>query len=118
MESEASTDPIVLDMEQRQYILGPKRDWLILVDPLLRKELQTSKFRKYRGQKLRDLLRVIRNKTHHYRDLPVPMQQQLGSLPDGFLQYWSSRFPLLLIETFRVIQRHCATEENFRQFFC
>ena len=36
---------------------------------------------------LRDLLRVIRNKHNHFRELPESLQKKLGSLPEGFLGY-------------------------------
>lgn len=42
--------------------------------------LMVGKHRKY-SNSVRDLLRVIRNKTQHYYDLPEDVQQALGPLP-------------------------------------
>ena len=44
-----------------------------------------GRYRKYNFGSLRDLLRVIRNKHNHFREMPPSLQQSLGPLPDGFL---------------------------------
>lgn len=117
LESEKVTQPIVVAIESKSHIILGCFDWLSKLGNELRNELQTSRFRKYKGNKVRDLLRVIRNKNHHYRDLPVEMRNDLGDLPDGFLCYWTNRFPHLLINTYEVILQFCPNEPNFRQFF-
>ena len=45
-----------------------------------------GKYRKYNSSSLRDLLRVIRNKHNHFREMPPDLQQRLGALPEGFLR--------------------------------
>ena len=45
-----------------------------------------GKYRKYNSGSLRDLLRVIRNKHNHFREMPPDLQQRLGPLPEGFLR--------------------------------
>ncbi|WKX97486.1 hypothetical protein Q1695_013280 [Nippostrongylus brasiliensis] len=52
------------------------------------------KFRTYKGHSVRDLLRAMRNKKHHYRELPEDVRTSLGRIPDEFLRYFTSRFPL------------------------
>ncbi|XP_049868992.1 serine/threonine-protein kinase/endoribonuclease ire-1 [Pectinophora gossypiella] len=52
--------------------------------------------RTYRGDRAAHLLRAIRNKKHHYRELEAEVRDSLGKLPDGFITYWLRRFPLLL----------------------
>jgi len=66
-----------------------------------------GKYRKYDYSSVRDCLRVIRNKKHHYRDFPTEVQQLLGSLPSGFLRYFTSRFPRLLLHTYAVMAGFC-----------
>lgn len=51
------------------------------------------KFRTYKGSKVRDLLRAMRNKKHHYQELPAEVQQSLGQVPDEFVTYFTDRFP-------------------------
>ncbi|KAK1802546.1 hypothetical protein P4O66_004201 [Electrophorus voltai] len=60
--------------------------------------LETSdlrKFRTYKGNSVRDLLRAMRNKKHHYHELPPEVQTALGEVPEGFVAYFTSRFPSL-----------------------
>uniref|UniRef100_A0A673MAJ2 Serine/threonine-protein kinase/endoribonuclease IRE1 n=1 Tax=Sinocyclocheilus rhinocerous TaxID=307959 RepID=A0A673MAJ2_9TELE len=57
------------------------------------------KFRTYKGNSVRDLLRALRNKKHHYHELPPEVQTALGEVPDGFVAYFTSRFPRLLLHT-------------------
>jgi hypothetical protein len=47
----------------------------------------------------------------------VKFQELLGSLPEGFDRYFSSRFPKLLIEVYKVMYVHCKDEEAFRKYF-
>jgi hypothetical protein len=62
-----------------------------------------TKYRTYDTSKVRDLLRIIRNKRNHYNDLPLEVRRELGSLPDGFLAYFRERFPALLIYVYSVL---------------
>lgn len=75
-----------------------------------------GRYRRYKYDSVRDLLRVIRNKYNHYRELPQEIQELLGPLPGGFDGYFSSRFPRLLVEVYKVIYSYCKQEEFFRPF--
>ena len=75
-----------------------------------------GRYRRYKFDSIRDLLRVIRNKSHHYRELPQEIKELLGSHPEGFESYFSRRFPKLLIEVYKVIYRYCKEEEFFRKY--
>jgi len=98
---------------QAAEVLG--NDWVYRLDPELIANL--GKYRKYNAASLRDLLRVIRNKKHHFRDLPPSLQQQMGPVPSGYLNYFSSRFPMLLICVYDVIRKHCVTDPHFVHYF-
>nr|XP_056722531.1 serine/threonine-protein kinase/endoribonuclease IRE2 [Euleptes europaea] len=80
--------------------------------------LQTDlrKFRAYKGQSVRDLLRAMRNKKHHYRELPAEVQETLGAVPHEFVQYFTSRFPRLLLHTHQAM-RACAGERLLRPYY-
>ncbi|KAL9395370.1 hypothetical protein Peur_009623 [Populus x canadensis] len=60
-------------------------------------------YRRYTLDSVRDLLGVIRNKSHHCRELTQEMKELLGSHPEGFESCFSRRFPKLLIEVYKVI---------------
>ena len=55
--------------------------------------LDLRKHRTYKSHSVRDLLRAMRNKKHHYRELPEDVRNALGHIPDQYLHYWTSRFP-------------------------
>ncbi|KAI4314664.1 hypothetical protein L6164_027552 [Bauhinia variegata] len=74
-------------------------------------------YRRYKFDSVRDLLRVMRNKLNHYRELPEEIQELVGPVPEGFNDYFASRFPRLLIEVYKVIRRYCMREESFQRYF-
>ncbi|ONM56923.1 Serine/threonine-protein kinase/endoribonuclease IRE1a [Zea mays] len=76
-----------------------------------------GRYRKYNFESTRDLLRYIRNKSGHYRELSNDLKGILGSLPEGFDHYFASRFPKLLIEVYKVLWVHCKDEEAFSKHF-
>ncbi|KAF5747250.1 hypothetical protein HS088_TW06G01431 [Tripterygium wilfordii] len=75
-----------------------------------------GRYRRYKFDSVRDLLRVIRNKLNHYRELPQEIQELLGQVPEGFDSYFSSRFPKLLIEVYKVMFIYCEEEAFFLKY--
>lgn len=84
----------------------------------LSKELQEDlgTFRKYNTNSVRHLLRAIRNKRHHYRELRQELKDSLGDVPDGFMTYFSSRFPELLPHVYQAMQI-CKDEAEFKSYY-
>lgn len=76
-----------------------------------------GRYRRYKFDSVRDLLRVIRNKLNHYRELPKDIQELLGTIPEGFDKYFSNRFPRLLLEVYKVFYQYCGEEEPFKRYF-
>ncbi|KAK1400310.1 serine/threonine-protein kinase/endoribonuclease IRE1a [Heracleum sosnowskyi] len=76
-----------------------------------------GRYRRYKYDSVRDLLRVIRNKLNHYRELSEDIRGILGTVPGGFDSYFSTRFPKLLIEVYKVIYKYCSEEESFSKYF-
>ncbi|XP_061346104.1 serine/threonine-protein kinase/endoribonuclease IRE1a-like [Gastrolobium bilobum] len=74
-------------------------------------------YRRYKFDSVRDLLRVMRNKLNHYRELPQEIQELVGPVPEGFNDYFASRFPRLLIEVYKVICIYCKDDECFQRYF-
>ncbi|KAI8853185.1 kinase-like domain-containing protein [Chytridium lagenaria] len=95
--------------------IGP--DWYRKVDRMVLDNL--GKYRKYDGTSVQDLLRALRNKKHHYQDLPPEVKTLLGSVPDGFLNYFTSRFPNLLLHVYHVVSESKAlrSESMFKEYF-
>ncbi|KAH0400972.1 kinase-like protein, partial [Aureobasidium melanogenum] len=92
------------------------KDWQRKLD---RQFLDTlGKQRKYNGTKMLDLLRALRNKKNHYEDMSADVKKRVGSLPEGYLQYFTTRFPTLLMACFWAI-KDCRVETNarFRSYY-
>lgn len=114
IEKEPLDGPIVRQLERggRAVVKG---DWREHITVPLQTDLR--KFRSYKGGSVRDLLRAMRNKKHHYRELPIDVQETLGLVPDDFVSYFTSRFPHLLMHTY-LAMRTCATERPFLPYYC
>lgn len=89
-------------------------DWHKHISVPLQTDLR--RFRTYKGTSVRDLLRALRNKKHHYRELPAEVRQALGHVPDSFVQYFTARFPRLLLHTYGAM-RSCASESLFLPYY-
>ncbi|KAI9158019.1 Serine/threonine-protein kinase ppk4 [Paramyrothecium foliicola] len=77
-----------------------------------------GKQRKYTGSKLLDLLRALRNKRNHYEDMPDSLKRTVGPLPDGYLAFWTVRFPMLLLVCWNVVYNVQWEEtDRFREYY-
>lgn len=65
---------------------------------------------------LLDLTLIFLQQKHHYRELPSEVQDTLGSIPDDFVSYFTSRFPHLLMHTY-LAMRTCAPERPFLPYY-
>ncbi|MCO5547528.1 hypothetical protein L7F22_000978 [Adiantum nelumboides] len=114
VEDKESNSPILKDLEAAS-LSAVGRSWADKLDEVFLSNI--GKYRKYNHNNVRDLLRVIRNKSSHFRELPQEVQQIFGSYPEGFEYYFREKFPRLLIEVFTIMYRHCKNEEGFRKYF-
>ncbi|XP_064384152.1 serine/threonine-protein kinase/endoribonuclease IRE1-like isoform X2 [Halichondria panicea] len=113
IEKEPVNSPIVQALEQGGQCVV-KGDWRNHISDELREDLR--RFRSYHGTSVRELLRAMRNKKHHYRELPEDLKKALGNIPDDFVDYFTKRFPLLLIHTFKQMQI-CKPERLFSPYY-
>ncbi|ODQ81858.1 hypothetical protein BABINDRAFT_170486 [Babjeviella inositovora NRRL Y-12698] len=106
--------PLLLKLEEiAPQVVG--KDWRAKFGRLFLDNL--GKYRKYHGLKLMDLLRALRNKYHHFNDMPEALMEEMGPLPDGFYAYFNSRFPNMLMEIYFVVQENLADEQTLRAFY-
>lgn len=94
--------------------LGPV-DWKTVLDEELVADL--GKFRVYRSTSYRDLIRVLRNKAHHFRDLPKSLQEFLGGSVESLLDYFDVHFPGLFMVTFRYLMWKCRGDNDLHLYF-
>ncbi|XP_055329422.1 serine/threonine-protein kinase/endoribonuclease IRE2-like [Paramacrobiotus metropolitanus] len=113
IEKEETTSPVVHNLEKNAGAVV-RWNWRQHIGMELQDDLK--KHRTYRGGSVRDLLRAIRNKKHHYRELSEPLRQSLGEIPDGFVEYFISRFPRLLLHTYLAVQI-CKEEAQLQGYY-
>ncbi|KAH6896043.1 hypothetical protein B0T10DRAFT_587666 [Thelonectria olida] len=77
-----------------------------------------GKQRKYTGTRLLDLLRALRNKKNHYEDMPDSLKRSVGPLPEGYLGFWTVKFPQLLLACWNVVYNVQWDEtDRFREYY-
>ncbi|XP_076451034.1 serine/threonine-protein kinase/endoribonuclease IRE1-like [Babylonia areolata] len=113
IEKEEETSPVVENLEKNGLFVV-KFDWRKAITVELQNDLR--RFRTYKGRSVRDLLRAMRNKKHHYRELPEEVKASLGRVPDEFVQYFTSRFPRLLMHVYTAMEI-CKDESTLRQYY-
>lgn len=55
--------------------------------------LNVQRFRSYDPSSIRDLLRLLRNKYHHYDELSKDLKLKIGTKTIGLIRYFESHFP-------------------------
>ncbi|CAN0446840.1 unnamed protein product, partial [Discosporangium mesarthrocarpum] len=90
------------------------RSWDVRLDPELMEDV--GRYRKYDFSSVRDLLRLVRNKRHHFHELPQRVQKLMSPLPSGLLRYVEERFPHLLMHCYKVAGAFLGSERMFREY--
>ena len=90
--------------------------WVDRLPPALTADLTSSRHRRYDPTSLRDLLRAIRNKAAHYRELPAAVAAEVGEPPDAYVSFWTARFPRLILACFAFAVRHCGDDPALAPF--
>eukprot|EP00117_Sycon_ciliatum_P026644 scpid20203/ scgid21828/ Serine/threonine-protein kinase/endoribonuclease IRE1; Endoplasmic reticulum-to-nucleus signaling 1; Inositol-requiring protein 1; Ire1-alpha; Serine/threonine-protein kinase; Endoribonuclease len=100
IEKELATSPIVQQLEQNA-VKVVSDDWRQQLGEEFREEL--TRHRSYQGGSVRNLIRFIRNKKHHYHELNELLREKLGAMPEGFIAYFTNLFPQLLLHTYKAV---------------
>ncbi|KAG5868801.1 hypothetical protein JTB14_032700 [Gonioctena quinquepunctata] len=113
VENAETDENVLMELEDEAFQIV-KSDWKLYIHEEVATDLK--KYRYYQGDSVRDLLRALRNKKHHFRELSLEAQNILGKDSEAFTTYWLSRFPLLFAHTWLKMQ--CvADENNFKKFY-
>jgi serine/threonine-protein kinase/endoribonuclease IRE1 len=116
-EKEKRDPPTAALVELERYALQTTRgDFL---KPLGKEFVESmGKQRKYTGSRLLDLLRALRNKRNHYEDMSDKLKKEVGPLPEGYLSYWTTKFPDLLINCWSLVYYLEWNElDRFREYY-
>lgn len=106
--------PLLVELEKHSHTVTGG-NWHRMFDNEFMNNL--GKYRKYQPEKLMDLLRAIRNKYHHFNDMPDSLQKQMSPLPNGFYHYFNSKFPNLLMEVYFIVEENLKKEHIFEEFY-
>jgi serine/threonine-protein kinase/endoribonuclease IRE1 len=85
--------PLNKGLEKRARVVI-KGDWMQIISQELQRDLQNSSY-----------------------ELLDDVKHSLGTLPENFVSYFTTRFPLLIIHTYIIFQL-CKTEVAFKDFYC
>ncbi|KAJ4339032.1 bifunctional endoribonuclease/protein kinase ire1 [Didymella glomerata] len=99
-----------------EEILDHRMNFLAKLDKAFIDSL--GKQRKYTGDRILDLLRALRNKKNHYEDMDENVKAKVGPLPHGYLRYWTTKFPTLLMSCYEAVQQ-CGLQDapRFKPYF-
>ena len=93
---------------QAVYVIGCA--WDEKIHPELYSNV--NKFRSYDQSSIRDLLRLIRNKYHHFDELPTDMKEQIfSSKKESLIQYFEKVFPRLLMHCFNFCRDQLSVDD-------
>ena len=113
IERELITSEISMALEKGRWDVI-RGDWQRLLPQEIQYEL--TNHRSYRSSSVSSLLRAIRNKKHHYRELSDEVKQILGSVPDGFMSFFDDLFPRLVYHCYIAMQAF-KDEPLFRDYY-
>uniref|UniRef100_A0A6U5FW69 non-specific serine/threonine protein kinase n=1 Tax=Corethron hystrix TaxID=216773 RepID=A0A6U5FW69_9STRA len=79
--------------------------------------LNVNKYRAYDPSSVRDCLRLLRNKKHHYNEIPATLKETLGLGCNalGLLRYFEERFSSLLMHCYQICRENLQSDDNFMQ---
>lgn len=115
IENREPTNQLLLKLNVVSSRVIKNRNWSSKFDQRFMENL--GKYRKYHFERVLDLLRAIRNKYHHFIDLPKDLAKDMGPLPDGFYKYFIQKFPNLLMEVYKFVEENMKDDQMFSEFF-
>jgi len=68
--------------------------------------------RTYDPSSVRDCLRMIRNKHHHYDELPASLKNRIGTSTDGLSNYITRTFPRLMMHCYHFCVTNLASDDS------
>ena len=98
-------------------------NWISEMDPIMQKDLKENKQSRYNGEKVEQILKAIRNYSHHFNKLSPEVRGTLTyvrgtqeSFEKGFVGYFLDKFPSLLHHTFIALEP-CKSDDLLSEFY-
>ncbi|QID88061.1 bifunctional endoribonuclease/protein kinase ire1 [Saccharomyces pastorianus] len=114
VENKDPASDLLLKLDDISGFVIPNGNWTVKFDKTFMDNL--GKYRKYHSSKLMDLLRALRDKYHHFMDLPEDIAEIMGPVPDGFYDYFIKRFPNLLIGIYKIVKENLSDDQILHGF--
>ncbi|KAK3437380.1 hypothetical protein EUGRSUZ_C02048 [Eucalyptus grandis] len=92
-----------------------KGTWTKKIHPNIMGDLE--RFGTYDGTRVKSLLRAVRNKVNHRREVTEEVEGIHGRYPDGLDAYFAEKFPRLLIELYKVAYEFCKNDTDLGKYF-
>jgi len=89
--------------------------WEPKLDSALVENVQ--KFRTYDYSCVRDLLRLIRNKHHHFEELPETFRESTAPTQDALYDYFASKFPVLIMHCYSFCGKNLSEDDQLMSKF-
>lgn len=99
-------DKFVIE-RQASKIIGTS--WHTKIDSRLFNNVQ--KFRSYDTSSVRDCLRLLRNKHHHFDELPSDLKESVIPTQGSLLQYFEDKFPNLLYHCYSICREYLVRDD-------
>ncbi|CCH58122.1 hypothetical protein TBLA_0A03220 [Henningerozyma blattae CBS 6284] len=115
LETTANGSELLNNIEKLSPLIIPDNDWSSRFDKNFLENIQ--RYRYYDTKKLQHLLRALRNKFHHYSDLPKNVLKLIEPLPEGYYYYFSKRFPNLLLKIYYFAKEYMKDEPSLAGYF-
>ena len=77
-----------------------------------------QRFRTYDSSSVKDLLRLIRNKHHHFDELPENLRREMATNTAGLLRYFEGRYPQLVIHCYSACRQHLKMDDPLVAKYC
>ena len=100
---------------KKHKIISDVGGWPRQIDQCLVADMK--KYRKYDPTLLSDLLRFIRNKKNHFRELPDDVKALLGETNETFMTYFLTKFPRLMIAVDEFARSKLIDDPIFSQYY-
>lgn len=115
VENKEPSNRLLMKLNDVSSRVVKNRNWSSKFDENFMQNL--GKYRKYHFERVLDLLRAIRNKYHHFVDLPEDLASEMGPIPGGFYEYFIRKFPNLLMELYLYVEENMTDDQMFVEFF-
>ena len=110
IENSNQLDPFIIE-KNAANVVGTA--WDTKLDPRLCTHV--AKYRKYDSSSVKDCLRLLRNRNHHFDELPADLKAEICSNQEELIEYFESLFPLLLMHCYNTCREYLIFSDSLNK---